>query len=377
MKTHQRSDTDRKRNSLPTSRLVFLLFLLLLYAPGAFGGGDSLHTVILSPLVGRTIDHGDREYYGVFRSVDWFKSARLFATDNQRFLVVFTLKDPSGASRESTTVISQEEVFRLSETIDHVDEIRNGRYILGSSKATISIDGRSITRVPIVGPYAGLPEKIPLGEPMDPKPGAMQWVFFISAGAVFYPIGFKEIDDMYAAIEARYAARGYPISGTPKSFSSPPRVAYAITIRPFHALSLIAEASPPSSSKELSIGYVSGFMDYALPLDRFSRLRWHFGLGYSWFKIAMKRTYPNIKISPAEPSTGYFYYLSSIDAQVHSGGISGETAITYAPADPWEFLLYGRYTFIADQGATLGSGSTAALHLHILQCGIRLQIGLY
>jgi hypothetical protein len=146
----------------------------------ALAGGDSLHVVILSQRVGETIDRTEKARYHLFGSVSAFASARVFQIDSGRCRLMFILTDRAAVQRESTAVVSLTEAFRLSEIIDNIEDIEEGRYVAGSSATTMWVDGHEIVRArrsaSSDGWSGGTERSLPLGEPPGPQPGSKQLV---------------------------------------------------------------------------------------------------------------------------------------------------------------------------------------------------------
>jgi hypothetical protein len=364
------------------------LLVFTLLADHALAGGDSLHVVILSPRVGETIDRTEKARYHLFGSVSAFESARVFQIDSGRCRLMFTLMDRAGVQRESTAVLRMTEVFSMSEVIDNIEEIEKGRYAVGSSAATIWVDGHEIVRARSSGSpvgrrsassdgwSGGTARSLPLGEPSGPQPRSMQYIFSIGAGVNFHTGNIDCIESMYSEIESRYTRAGYPVQGDPAKFSISPRLVIVLLLRPFESLSFMAEVSPPPSEGDLRIGYFSGFVDYRVPLVRSARVCWQVGLGFSLFSIDANRKYGDVRISPVDTVKGY-YMLDRIEAAAHPAGISAQTGIVLVASRQSEFLFYVRNTWCSQLNVGLADGSVATLRFTDFLLGIRFTVGLY
>lgn len=371
--------------------ILLSLIVFAVQAGHAAAGGDSLHFVTLSPRVGETIDRTEKVRYHLFAGVNAFESACLFQIDSGHYRLVFTLSDAGGAKRESTAVMSLAQVFRLSEIIDHIEEIEEARYASGQSAARIWVDGREIVRAPVpvvVGQDAagklvvsdgwrgGYEWDLPLGEPSGPRPPTMQYGFFMGAGVNFHTGSIGCIETMYTGIESRYSRAGFPVQGNPSAFSVNPRLVYLLMLRPFERVSFTAEVSPPPSEGDLQIGSLSLLVDYRLPLVRSAALCWQGGLGFSLFSVNITRKYGSARISAIDTVKGY-YVLDQIRATAHPGGISLQTGIVLAASPQSEFLFYVRNTWCSELNVSLLDGSVAALRFTDFHAGIRFAVGLY
>jgi hypothetical protein len=374
------------------TRWVLLPFIISVVLPDVgVAGADSLHVVILSQRVGETIDRTEQARYHLFDGIDALDSARVFQIDSGRFRVVFTLADPSGVQRESTAVISLAQAFRLSEIIDNIEEIQQMRYVSRQSALTIWVDGRAIVRAAAQFVAAhdpaertgsskywrpGYDRNLPLGEAPGPQPRSMQYVFFIGAGMNFHTGSITTVESMYAEIESRYGRSGFPVHGTPSTFDVIPRMLYVLMIRPFESVRFTAEVSPPPSDGDLTIGYVSGFVDYRVPVLRSERICWESGIGLTFFSFGAVRKYGGVRVSPIDTLKGY-YVLDQILADGFPVGISVQTGIALLASPQAEFIVYARNTWCSKVNVGLSGGSVATLRFSDFHLGIRFVVGLY
>jgi hypothetical protein len=354
-------------------------------------GKDTLHSVILSPRVGDTIDVSERDHFRLFGNVPSFFCARVFRSDSAGYLLRLTLMDPNGALRDSTAPILAATVFRWSELINHFEDILEHKFRIGSKDATIYVDGSPVvlTLGDLVAPgtgaqssalYAryskGLSEDLPLGEPPGPQPREMQYVFFVGTGG-WYGLGrYASVNDMFAGFEARYARVGFPVHGDPATFSLPPMMLYVLVLRPFEPVLFTAEVSSDFSEGDNTISSFTGLVEYRIPLVQSAKLCWQGGAGYSHLSLNVTRHYGDQQISPMD-TTGSYYQLNFIGTTAHLNGIALQTALVYAPIPSAEFVLFVRGTFCSESTCHLNDGFVGRLRFTNFQVGLRLDLGLY
>ncbi|MFZ4620297.1 MAG: hypothetical protein ACOYNS_07050 [Bacteroidota bacterium] len=126
------------------SYLMFSILTVLLLTSPLSAQEDKV--VIISRRVGMVIDREERERFHLFQQINDFVMATVFVTQKDSFYIRFRT-GMSGSVSDTVISYSKSTILYLSEKIDHMEGIIEGKYTMGSIPARIYIDdGRLFAR---------------------------------------------------------------------------------------------------------------------------------------------------------------------------------------------------------------------------------------
>ena len=104
---------------------IMFMSLFFLYSQDA-----ELKEIIISTRVGNVIDQEERERFELFQGVDSFQSAQAYRMSDGGIQIQIKFIDPATGNEEiKKQNLSNFEIIRMQEIIDHYEEIQKGEYV--------------------------------------------------------------------------------------------------------------------------------------------------------------------------------------------------------------------------------------------------------
>ena len=385
---------------------------LLAQAPSA---ADSARIVIVSPRVGEVIDAKERESYALFRDVRLFVDATFYMTDDSRWFVVIRMGGPGGGIRDSVAEISNMKVRRMSQVIDHFEEIKESRYVLSSGSTGIALG----PKVPVPAPFpkadiavgaaadtSGMSsiilkpeenavpgiaerppkdqdstaelfyddsEKLPLGKPREGMPWEFAHQFYFGFGASIPVFESGGVEDAFAQVEDRYVRLGFSKpNGSPARFNFSVSMAMSMTLRLASSWGVEVALVPTSGPSESQYGVTSVSALFRYQESPSSHWWMEGACGVARISLHASRTYDGIW---RQDSLGQSQYLDLYKVDIDCGayGLLLRGALGTAMSDTWEFESSLEYAIYPDQSTSLSDGTRVSLGLRDIRLRVQLR----
>lgn len=209
-------------------RMPELLVVMLLASSSLVFGQDSSKIVILSPRVGPEIDRAERDRFRLFSQIRGFERAEiLVGADNTYYARVLT-RDQEGSMRDTIISYSEMYVFMLAEKINHLEDLENGTYRMGTDPPKLqTVGGFRVTQKvelranqqPI--PQRRFPDKLGLAtELIDESLMEDYPTMGFGLGVSSYSPDYSGLKSAYIEIEDKYRNQGIYVPRREPSFGS-------------------------------------------------------------------------------------------------------------------------------------------------------------
>lgn len=379
---------------LKKNTFVTISFLIILVTSTKNIAQENLMTVILSPIVGSSIDLSERNRYGLFPQYGFFDSAIVYKVNNESYFIRFTFHNKDGAMIDSSVWYSKRLIKTLSEKIDHYDELKRGIYKIGDSEVNLDYI-KSYVAVSL--PTAEFPfekhiqntsrneevdkawsNELPFSKYADEEETPRRSIAFgISISTISYD--FSAVNKAFAAIENKYRVQGYTITPHNKTIQISPLFSVSMQIRLYKDLHLIIETGSQMESEVQDFDrdnyYMvsASFLYHYYPLNvNWARTYFSIGVGKYYYEISRSYGQSN-RIKPLG-SDGSYYYLDKLS---NSGGGTGFPlcgGIELIGGSGLACSIYANYTYVLPLEIQAIDGVKDPIRLSGAQLGGRISL---
>ncbi len=394
-----RKDAPMKFGGFILAAALAIIFEMPLHAQG----GE--YVVTLSPLVGPSIDRIEAQRYRLFSQMEGFDSAIVCRVADGRFVVLVSLLDANGITKDTALEYSEATLERVAEKINHFDQIVSGDYIQGSdiphlvetpmsdqdvarrlsgawllAQKQLKVQGQSgaergrrpLSREFPREPSAAVSDLLPFSGEGELPPEESFPQFGFGGGLTSYNTDFTGVEQAFRAIEDYYRAKGYSVSSPGHDFDVSFGWLASLVFRFSPAISLQFDVGKGINTALDKFDAVSGSVLYHFNFEQLSALHLFVGAGLSHFHFEGGQGYGDM-ISEVNSQGGY-YLLERINTAGGGYGYPLTVGIDLNPAARTALRFSSTYVIASTINATSGSTQNGSVSLGGLAFGLHLLL---
>lgn len=332
-------------------RAKYYLLLALVCGAGTISADDSIGVVTLSPRVGAVIDVQEKVTFGLFSHIPRFIRAVFYINKDSAFYCIVT-SQAGTATTDTIIPYGRYMLLMIAEKINHYEELKAGRYTMGSDPAKLEIVGGSkIGHGPGMLQHKNYNDVLPLAgfAAVGDNPDDFPCMSFGVGLSSYYP-DFSGLNSAFNTIEDRYRSRRFAVPHISPGIDTHTLFSLLLGVHFSGKSSLLFEATSVDNIKMLSAHY----------LYRFAQIR-------PWFHLlaggGIGQYHFSGRVPYNQPIDTNYHYLDEINYKGGGIGYSLLVGMEIGSINNVRASIIAKNLYVPPIETTLSEGVKATLML--------------